>query len=219
MRKEVAARYYDCDRIEMLPFVPDSAKRILELGCARGAFSLLIKQRQSAEVWGVELNPEAAAIAATRLDKVITGDIFQVLEGLPEHYFDCVICNDILEHLPAPENILVNLKKHLAPAGVVVASIPNMRYLPVLYELLIRKDWRYRDSGVLDRTHLRFFTRKSICRLFESAGYRTLALQGLKIHTPLIVSFIFFLVNILTLGYYNDTRFIQYACVAEKPEK
>jgi len=218
MRKEVAVRYYDCERTEMLPFVPFSAKRILEIGCAKGGFSMLLKERQEAEVWGIELNPEAASVAAARLDKVISGDILQVLHELPEYYFDCVICNDILEHLPAPERILEKLEKHILPGGVIVASIPNMRYLPVLYELLVRKDWRYRDSGVLDRTHLRFFTRKSISRLFETSGYRVVTLAGLKIKTSFFVSVIFALVNIFTLGYYNDSRFIQYACVAKKSD-
>lgn len=216
MRKEIAARYYEYDRAEMLPFVPCSARKILDIGCANGKFSMHVKQRQDSEIWGIELNSHAASVAATRLDKVIIGDVSQVLNQLPESYFDCLVCNDILEHLPDPENVLKDLKKNLLPEAVIVASIPNVRYLPVLYELLIKKDWKYRDTGVLDNTHLRFFTQKSIRRLFESSGYRINKITGIKVPAKLIESVIFFLVGLLTLGYYKDTRFIQYACIARK---
>lgn len=214
----IEKRYYDGDRNEMLPFVPVTARRILEIGCANGRFSFLVKQRQDCESWGIELNPEAASVAASRLDKVITGDVAGAVNELPVDYFDCIVCNDILEHLPEPEKMLSTLKKYLVKGGVIVASIPNVRYLPVLYDLLFRKEWRYRDFGVLDKTHLRFFTRKSIARLFMSAGYGLSRIQGLRIQTPFVYSVIFFFVSVVTLGYYRDTRFIQYACVARKPD-
>ena len=214
MRKQVEARYYDGERSEMLPFIPSGAHRILELGCANGRFAAGIKERQVAEIWGVEINPEAAARAAHRLDRVIQSDIHSALEKLPFAYFDCVVCNDILEHLPDPETILEKLRKYITPTGVIVASIPNIRYLPVLFELLVMKDFKYRNRGVLDNTHLRFFTRKSIQRLFMNSGYELLKMQGLHARHPLYQAIIIWLMCIFTLGYYNDTRFKHFACVA-----
>ncbi len=216
MKQEVAVRYYDCDRAEMLQFVPGQARTTLEIGCANGRFSTSLKRRQNCEAWGIELNADAAAIAALTLDKVLSGDVFEILDGLPDDYFDCVICNDILEHLPVPERVLQGLKRKLASKGVIVASIPNMRYLPVLYELLISRDWKYRDSGVLDRTHLRFFTAKSMDKLFVSSGYKLLQIKGLRIQTRPFYTLIFTLIYLLSLGFYGDTRYIQYACVAGK---
>lgn len=216
MRKEVADRYYNRPRVEMLPLVPSAARRVLDIGCANGEFSASIKERQGSEIWGVELNPEAAAVAASRLDKVIQGDIYDAMGQLPANYFDCVVCNDILEHLPDPGRILEGIRKNLSPDGVVVASIPNVRYLPVLYELLVTKDWKYRDCGVLDNTHLRFFTCKSIFRLFESSGYRIVRIEGLQVPAPAWYSLAFLAVNILTFGYYNDSRYIQFGCLAEQ---
>jgi methionine biosynthesis protein MetW len=214
MEKVVAERYWDFDRAEMAPLVPTSARRVLDIGCANGRFLALIKERQGAETWGIEINPEAAGQAAGRVDRVIRGDVDSAFAQLPDGYFDCVVCNDVLEHLPDPSRVLRELASRLSAEGVIVASIPNMRYLPVLYELLFRKDWRYRDSGVLDRTHLRFFTRRSIVRLFADEGYRITLMQGLQVPTPRWYKFAFAAAVVLTLGFYNDTRFIQFACVA-----
>lgn len=216
MEKETLEKYYECERSEMLEFIPLESKKILELGCANGRFSSSIKDRQSVEIWGIEYNAEAAANAAKRLDKVINDDIANALDELPLNYFDCVVCNDILEHLPDPVEILKSLRKHITNDGVLVSSIPNVRYLPVLYEILIRKDFKYRDSGVLDNTHLRFFTNKSIIRLFDLSGYKVMNIKGLKAAVPFLYKCAFLLVNILTLGYYKDSSFIQFASVAKK---
>lgn len=207
-------RYYNSNRQEMLAFVPAEARRVLEIGCANGRFSELIKERQGAEVWGIDAEAAAVEEARTRLDRALHGDVHELLGTVPAAYFDCAICNDVLEHLPNPGFVLGGLLRALGRDGVVVASIPNMRYLPVLYELLITRDWRYRDSGVLDRTHLRFFTRRSIRRLFEDAGYEVVRIEGIQLRVPLLYRLAFFIATVATLGYYNDTRYIQYACVA-----
>ena len=217
MRKDLPERYYNSEREEMLELVPMGARRILEVGCANGRFSALIKQRQPAEIWGIELEAEAATAAAERLDKVIQGDVHKILPGLPEAGFDCVICNDVLEHLPDPDPVLAALASKLTESGVVVASIPNIRYLPVLFELLVLKDFRYGDWGVLDRTHLRFFTRKSIRRMFTTAGFEVQTMRGIQMPRVSIWEHLaFLLAGILTLGYYSDCSYIQFGCVARR---
>jgi len=103
---------------------------------------------------------------------------------------------------------------------VVVSSIPNIRYLPVLFELLVLKDFKYRDWGVLDRTHLRFFTRKSIRRMFAAAGFEVVTMRGIQMpQVSTAYKLAFLLAAVLTLGYYSDCRFIQYGCVARRSIK
>jgi 2-polyprenyl-3-methyl-5-hydroxy-6-metoxy-1,4-benzoquinol methylase len=133
---------------------------------------------------------------------------------LPEAYFDCVICNDVLEHLADPYSVLFALKEKLSDNGVVVFSLPNVRHLGNLKNLLVKKDWQYRDAGILDATHLRFFTEKSIRRMFDDLGFELITLRGMN---P-IRSLKFILFNIFTLGLLSDARHLQFAGVA-KPKQ
>lgn len=204
------AQYYGRQRSEMLPYVPAGARRIFEAGCGAGQFAAQLRTPQR-ELWGVELDPESASAARKVLDKVFCGDIDSLLAELPAHYFDCIIFNDVLEHLVDPFDLLRNLHAHLAPGGVVVASIPNVRYFFNLRELLLERQWRYRDYGILDRTHLRFFTRYSIEDMFRDAGYTLRRIEGINGFK----SWKFSLLNALSLGHVADMRYEQFACVAE----
>jgi 2-polyprenyl-3-methyl-5-hydroxy-6-metoxy-1,4-benzoquinol methylase len=203
--------YYAQARPEMLPFIPKDAKRILDVGCSEGRFGLQLKEMLGAEVWGVEMMEAVAGIARQSLDRVLVGDIMQQLAHLPDDYFDCVTLNDVIEHIVDPYRMLLAMKQKLSPRGVVVASIPNIRYFRNLFDLVIRGSWRYTEHGILDNTHLRFFTKKSIKETFESLGYRVIQLQGINA-TPSWKVRVF---NILTLGFFSDTRFLQFCCVAK----
>jgi len=97
--------YYNGIRSEMLGYVPDHARRILEVGCGEGNFGAVLKRR-GAEVWGVEYAPEEASAAEKKLDKVFAGDITELTDKLPDHYFDVIVCNDVLEHLTNPYGVL-----------------------------------------------------------------------------------------------------------------
>lgn len=202
--------YYNQVRTEMLPFVPHSAKMILEIGCADGNFGALLKARNGAAVWGLELEPKIAELAAHNLDKVITGSADVSLSVLPKQHFDCVICNDVLEHMAFPETVLAALRRVMSPGAVIVGSVPNVRYFPVLLDLVWNADWKYTDDGVLDRTHLRFFTGKSLERFLKQSGYEPLSIQGIN-PTPGIRARI---LRIVTLGRFSDCQFQQYAFVA-----
>jgi len=206
----VAPDYYTHERPEMLRFVPATAQRVLELGCAEGTFASALKSRTGAEVWGIEFNPEAAACARAVIDRVLIGDANEQIAQLPDAYFDAIVCNDVLEHLVNPSTTLELLRRTLKPNGVVVASIPNIRYIPALSKIVFRRDFPQKDEGIFDRTHLRFFTRKSIKRLFKSAGFTMIRMRGINgYYGPLGI-----VLTVLTLGYFADGFYLQYACVA-----
>jgi len=163
------ARYLDDPRVEVARLVPEGT-RILDVGCSRGAFGAQLKRLQLARVvYGIEPTA-AAAYAEARLDHVVQG-FFPA--DLPEDWreFDVVCFNDVLEHMVDPWSVLEATIPFLACGGRVVASIPNVRYINVTIDLVLRGQWRYEQTGVLDRTHLRFFTRSSIVDLFESSGF------------------------------------------------
>ncbi|WP_158019082.1 class I SAM-dependent methyltransferase [Mycobacterium basiliense] len=206
--------YYGHQRPEMLRFIPPDAQRVLELGCGEGVFGAAIKDSTGAEVWGIEYNEEAAQRAGGILDHVLAGDANQRIAELPDDYFDAVICNDVLEHLVDPRDTLTRVRCKLNPRGVVVASIPNIRYLPALGKVVFRRDFPQEDFGIFDRTHLRFFTRSSMVRMFEDAGYSMRRIKGIN---PFLGPFGALFIA-LSLGHFADGVFLQYACVAEKRE-
>jgi 2-polyprenyl-3-methyl-5-hydroxy-6-metoxy-1,4-benzoquinol methylase len=202
--------YYGHGRPEMLRRVPAGAERVLELGCAEGAFAATIKERTGAEVWGIEFNSQVADRARSVLDHVLVGDADARIAETPDAYFDVVICNDVLEHLLDPIGTLIHLRRKLRPGGVVIASIPNIRYAPALSKVIFRKDFPKDDEGIFDRTHLHFFTRKSIVRMFDNAGYSVNRIEGINAHYgPLGLIF-----TVLSLGHGADSFYLQYACVA-----
>lgn len=162
--------YYIYARPEVLAMVPKTAQRVLDIGCGAGGFSATLKARQTVEIHGVEMFAEAAQNARSHVDKVWNNTIEEALPDLPDAYYDCIVVADVLEHLQDPWSVLTTLKSKLVADGVLVASIPNIQNWGVLSELIEGK-WDYRSEGILDRTHLRFFTRKSVEELFWTAGF------------------------------------------------
>lgn len=204
--------YYKNERKEMLAFIPKCSNKILEVGCGDGAFGSLLKKEREAEVWGVEISEAAARSAYANIDNVLLGNYEQEVRGIPNNYFDCVVFNDSLEHFVDPWLALEKSKAYLKDRGVIVASIPNVRYAPNIYKLLIKKDWHYGVSGILDKGHLKFFTQKSIKRLFEESGYKLLKMQGINRHQSWKLD----LIDIVFLNQCNDMKFMQFACLASK---
>jgi 2-polyprenyl-3-methyl-5-hydroxy-6-metoxy-1,4-benzoquinol methylase len=210
---EQVASYYQSERPEMLRLIPANIRRVLELGCGEGTFGATVRQRFGAEYWAMEYNPVAAEKAAQVLDRVLVGDADQNIADLPDGYFDVIVCNDVLEHLTYPWVTLERLRPKLRAGGVVVASIPNIRYTAALLTILCRRDFPQDDEGIFDRTHLRWFTRKSIRRMFDQAGYELQSMKGINMGYPAQAT-MGLLAALLTLGFFWDGLFMQYACVA-----
>lgn len=150
-------------------------KRVIDFGCATGYFANLLSNR-GCEVIGVEVNPKAAKLAEKYCEKVIIADLDFVSysdilsEYISEKKFDVAVFGDILEHLRNPWKLLEETRSILKPQGYVVASIPNIAHGAIRLALLQGK-FEYQPLGILDNTHLRFFTRNTIEKLFEKSGY------------------------------------------------
>ena len=164
-----APDYYLGYRKEMKPLLPESYTRVLEIGCGEGNFRQNLKHKH--EYWGVEPAESAASKAKDKLDKVLVGIYESVVDQIPDNYFDLVICNDVIEHMVDHEAFLRSIKSKMTTNGCLVASIPNVRFIENLAELLFQRDWRYREAGILDRTHLRFFTERSVVRSVLENGF------------------------------------------------
>jgi SAM-dependent methyltransferase len=150
----------------------EPGSRVLEFGCATGYMSEALRSRLSAYVVGVELDAEAARLAEARADRVLAGDAEELdLEAeLGGERFDAILFADVLEHLRDPAALLKRVRPLVDEGGVVIASIPNVAHAAVRLALL-GGSFRYREQGLLDESHLRFFTREGVQDLFEGSGY------------------------------------------------
>jgi SAM-dependent methyltransferase len=160
--------YYGQARPEVAALVPPECRRVLEVGCGSGALGRLLRERGH-HVTGIELVPEVAEQARRCLDRVETADVERDGFSFPPGCFDAIVFADVLEHLVDPWRVLREAVEVLADDGVVVASIPNAQNLDVVWRLL-RGRWEYRERGILDVGHLRFFTLHTIRGLFAQAG-------------------------------------------------
>lgn len=171
------AAYYSFERHDMLPFVPQGVKYVLDVGCSSGGFGKLLKEKFGCEVWGVEPG-DAAKDAILHLDKVFQS-YFDESVDFGSKRFDLIIFNDVLEHIADPWATLRFAATLLMPSGRIMASIPNLQCYTVVKELVVNGQFQYTSSGILDKTHLRFFTRKSIHELFQSTGFAIERLEGM----------------------------------------
>lgn len=146
-------------------------KRVLEVGCATGYMSKILTEK-GCRVVGVELDQDMASRAKEYCEDVIVGDIesLDLAETLGKGSFEVVVFGDVLEHLRDPKETLLRIRSLLVPEGFVVASIPNVAHGSVRLSLLQGR-FDYQPLGLLDDTHLRFFTKDSIEKLFRDAGY------------------------------------------------
>jgi len=171
--------YYRYDRPEMLPFVPSAARSLLEVGCGEGAFlGMLASERPEIVTRGIEINDAAATIGRDHGHDITAGAFPDVADRSTR--FDVIMFNDVLEHIADPWAALEATRELLTPGGAVVVSLPNIRHLDTIHEIVVKGDFRYREEGVLDATHLRFFTMSSARRMFEETGYVVDAITGIK---------------------------------------
>lgn len=210
--------YYSSHRAEVTPFLPDNPSRVLEIGCGTGGFRDFLPK--NVEYWGVEPVADVAQAAREKMDFVHIGTYDAVKDQLPNEYFDLVICNDVIEHMQDHDAFLEQIKDKMAHGGFLCGSIPNVRHFKNLLNLLIKKDWEYTDAGILDRTHLRFFTRKSLIRAFDQNGFEIEMFKGindkrLRFYNPFSLIKYLFLFGILGI----DTRPLQFGFRVRKKDK
>jgi methionine biosynthesis protein MetW len=160
------------DRHEVSGLVPrlvPKGARVLDVGCGTGAVSVRIRDVAGATVLGVE--PSAERAAACRARGIETVEALFPSEAIPAGKFDAIVFTDVLEHLADPASALTAAKSLLAADGAVIASVPNVAHWSVRFDLLFGR-FDYKPYGIMDATHLRWFTRRSLGRLFESCGFR-----------------------------------------------
>lgn len=167
--------YFANTRQVLIGEIPTGPNRVLEIGCGEGATAEALKaQGRASSVVGVEIEEKAAEVARSRLDHVVCGDLESLSLNEPffaASSFDYLLLGDVLEHLRDPWGQLARLASLLAPGGGLVTSIPNVRHRSAVIPLLLKGEWGYGAQGILDSTHLRFFTRRTAIRLVEGAGF------------------------------------------------
>jgi len=214
MKKNAAKNYYSDIRWDIIGLVEGKNNKILEIGCAQGETSAeLLKQKKAYEVVGIEIMPQVAKIAQTKIHKVICGDIETIELNLNKGYFDYIIVADVIEHTKDPLSVLKKIKPFLKNNGFILASIPNIRFWKVILNLILKGQWNYTESGVLDKTHLRFFAKKNMIQLFQSAGFE------IKLITPkfkLQKKNRYNTLNKITLRFLENFLTFQYTIKAQK---
>lgn len=199
--------YFGNVRKEILEMLPDTTNRVFEVGCGSGDTLAFLKHEGICK-WagGIELHADAAQLAQQKLDLILRGNIESIEIPLPENSIDVILCLDVLEHLTDPWSVLARLQSLLKRGGILICSVPNVRYFKVTFPLLLLGRWQYSEEGVLDRTHLRFFTKDSAVELVGSSGLKVDKITPLgleKWNKPSIV-------NLLTLNVFKSFFHVQY---------
>lgn len=160
--------YYQSMRQDLLEMIPSQIEKVLSVGCGAAVTEGHIKSKFAIPyVVGIELNEQVANLAREVLDELIVGDVENISLSFPKKYFDLIIYADVLEHLRSPWEVLSNHLSYLKDDGYVLISLPNVRYYFVIWQLLLGR-WEYQSRGILDRTHLRFFTLREIRQLLNN---------------------------------------------------
>lgn len=171
--------YFQGKRQEIVELIPHHAECVLDIGCGYGFVGREIKRRfPQIKVFGVEVEAAAAQVAKAVLDGVVAVDIEADDPAFPNEHFDCIILADVLEHLRDPWKVLLKVHRLLKKDGVLIISIPNIRNLGIIQSLLAGY-WRYVPAGILDNTHLRFFTFREFQRNLYLLGFRPIQVMGL----------------------------------------
>ncbi len=206
--------YYSHERTDLLRLLPAGVRleKVLDVGCGNGATGQYLKNfMQVKQVSGIEMNPDMARQAQMILDQVIIGNIEKIELPYEENDFDCIICSDVLEHLYDPDSVLIKLNVHLKDNGYLLLSVPNVQHWSVIIRLILGK-WDYQDEGILDSTHIRFFTRKSLRELVQRADYH---IEKISSAMGPEVQFI----NFLTLGLLSNFFSFRYFILARKSNR
>lgn len=204
------SEYYTRGKAWMMPHIAAGPNAVLDLGCASGRLGKnLLDAGKAKELIGVEIFAPAAKEAATIYQQVFVGDV-EVMEFDYSNHFDYVICGDILEHLKDPYRMTRRIFDWLKPGGCLLACVPNIRNYRVLRRLVFQGKWEYEDSGILDRTHLRFFTRASCRQMLVDAGFQV-SFEQMIIYGPRKNLF-----DRVSFGLFHEFLATQVFCCANK---
>lgn len=171
---------------DLLALMPVGARAIVEVGCGSGALAREFKVlNPGCDYLGIDISEDYAALARRHCDTVMAMNIDQAAEPFfdRQRNRDCWVFGDCLEHLKDPWRVLELIRWVIPESGCVAACIPNAQHWSLQARLALG-EWRYEDAGLLDRTHLRFFTRKTIVELFEAAGFRVDQMRARVFHEP-----------------------------------
>lgn len=167
--------YYTTERPELVDFILPHGPfdTVLDIGCAGGVLGAsLLKSGIAVRCDGVEPNPQAARLAEQHLRQVWQGGLEAVADLVPWRDYALVVMADVLEHLVDPWSALRDLHTRTLPGVGLLLSLPNVRHYKVSLPLVFRDEFRYVDHGIMDRTHLHFFTRSSLLETLHECGWR-----------------------------------------------
>jgi len=203
-----ASIYFGNVRTQIEPLLAPRAERVLEIGCSSGETLRWLKGTgRAGRAWGIELFESAAVAARAHAEEVLVGNAETLIgSAFGTEQFDLILCLDVLEHMVDPWRFVDTLQHRLAPGGRLVISVPNIRCIKVLLPLVLLGRFRYQEHGILDRTHLRFFTRESALAL---AAPSMLKVERWLRYMPPNLSKLG-MANLLTLGLARDLIATQY---------
>ncbi|WP_288425627.1 class I SAM-dependent methyltransferase [uncultured Spirosoma sp.] len=183
-KKEIYFTQVREDLIEQMPNNPNAT--VLEIGCGGGDTLVAIKERKLAkEVFGVELfNIENSNQRNPAIDRMFIGNIENISPDYPENYFDIILCGDVLEHLVDPWKVIERITPFLKEGGLIIVSCPNIREIFNLGKILISGRFKYQDSGIMDKTHLRFFGKKDLADMLTTKQLRPVKVSPNYFITP-----------------------------------
>jgi len=208
--KDKPQEYYQKDRQEIAEYISVGDNCVLDVGCGEASFGNLLKVSGKAKyVVGIEKNREIASKAKKKIDEIVIGNIEEIIIPEPYGKYDYIVANDVLEHLVDPWNAIKSLRNSLKDNGVMVFSVPNIRNWTVLLPLLVYGKWEYKEHGILDSTHLRFFTKDSCREIVKKLNLKLLSIDpaGSRIARKF---------NYLKLNMLEELTALQYVVVCKK---
>ena len=199
--------YYSSTRYEIEELLPDFSKNVLDIGCGEGSTLNWLKSNKKCEnIYGVEISEASCLKAKKILNEVVNINVEADVDLFPGKVFDLILILDTLEHLVNPWNFLKKIKSKLSDNGSIVISIPNIRHYSIIINLFIKGEWEYEESGILDNTHLRFFTKKSLFKIFEKSDLKIIQVKKYPIDFNGKAK----IFNSLSLGLFSDFLTQQY---------
>lgn len=211
-----SADYFAHARKEIAPLLPPQCGRVLEIGCGSGAtLGWLCRDQRATCTVGVEISEAAAQSARAHADEVYCLDFERVELPVANSRFNVILCLDVLEHMVNPWLVVDRLvSQHLLPGGTLIVSLPNVRHYSVVLPLLFQGQWDYQDAGLLDRTHLRFFTRDTAIRLLSHPRLEPVRCVGGGFDWPSRKG----IFNTLTAGVFREFLTYQYLLAVRKKD-